>query len=202
MFSNDIIDLSSQKGFLQGINRAVEHIFTITAMIEHARSNGLPLTLTFIDLRNAFGSISHSLVADILTYLQIPSPVIQCVYHVRQLAGLRFNKKLVHLSIPNYTWCLPRRHYVTHYFPNGAHNPILKLVQSLSSPGFTFRLPIPDSHGLPEIGCTIYVEWDEENSDEPAGWYTCEIVAYNPNGAAQLSYPDGATEVIELSTIA
>ena len=76
-------------------------------------------------------------------------------------------------------------------------NPIPKLVQRLSSSG----LLIPDSHGPPEIGCIIYVEWDDKKSDEPAGWYRCEIVAYNPNGAAHLSYPDGATEVINLSTI-
>ena len=48
--SNNIIDSLSHKGFLCGINGTVEHIFTITAMIEHARSNGLPLTLTFVDL--------------------------------------------------------------------------------------------------------------------------------------------------------
>ena len=199
--SNDIIDPSSQKGFLQGINGAVEHIFTITAMIEHARSNGLPLTLTFIDLQNAFGSISHSLVSDILTYLQIPSPMIQ--YVSTMYANLR-------AFVSTKSWSTSPFPITRRVFQGDTmspiiflmvFNPILKLVQSLSSPGFTFRLPIPDSHGLPEIGCTIYVEWDEENSDEPAGWYRCEIVAYNPNGAAQLSYPDGATEVIDLSTI-
>ena len=74
-------------------------------------------------------------------------------------------------------------------------------MSDIVSPWFTFRLPTPDSHGLPEIGPTIYIEWDEENSDELAGWHRREIVAYNPNGTAQLLYSDRATEVIDLSTI-
>ena len=80
-------------------------------------------------------------------------------------------------------------------------NPILKLVQSLSYPGFTFRIPIPNSNDLPEPGSTIYVEWNESNSNEPAGWYRCEVVAYSPNGAAQIFCTDGASEVVDLSTI-
>ena len=69
---SNIIDSSSQKDFLHGINGTVEHIFTITAMIEHARSSGLLLTLTFVDLQNAFRSISHRLVVDILGHLRFP----------------------------------------------------------------------------------------------------------------------------------
>ena len=121
------------------------------------------------------------------------------MYHryVGPPVSLRFNHTLVNSSIPDYAWCLSRRHYVTHRFPN----PSLKIVQSLSYPGFTFRILIPNSNNLPEPGSTIYVEWNESNSNEPAGWYRCEVVAYSPNGAAQLFYPAGAAEVVDLSTI-
>ena len=70
---NNIINSLSEKGFLCGINGTVEHIFTITAMTEHVRWNGLPLTLTFVDLQNAFGLISHRLVVDIVAHLRLPS---------------------------------------------------------------------------------------------------------------------------------
>ena len=79
--------------------------------------------------------------------------------------------------------------------------PILKIVQSLSYPGVRFRIPIPNSNDLPEPGSTTYVEWNESNSNEPAGWYRYEVVAYSPNGAAQLFCTDGASEVVDLSTI-
>ena len=57
--ANDIIDTSIQKGFLTGINGTMEHIFSVTSVLEHAKSNGLPLNISFLDLRNAFGSVSH-----------------------------------------------------------------------------------------------------------------------------------------------
>jgi len=66
---NDVIDSTLQKGFLTGINATMEHIFTVSTLIDHARSNGLPVSMTFIDLRNAFGSISHQLVSDITSLL-------------------------------------------------------------------------------------------------------------------------------------
>jgi len=80
-------------------------------------------------------------------------------------------------------------------------NPILRLVQSLSHPGFAFRIPIPNSIDLPDPGSTIYVEWNEPTSNEPAGWYRCQIVEYRSDGVAQLLYPDGASESVDLSTI-
>ena len=77
--SNDIIDSTLQKGFLTGINGTMEHIFTVSTLIDHAQSNGLPVSTTFTDLCNAFGSISHQLVSDILAHLKIPECVRLCV---------------------------------------------------------------------------------------------------------------------------
>ena len=56
---NDIIDPSLQKGFLRGINGTMEQIFTLTSIVDHAKSNGLPVNISFLDLKNAFGSVDH-----------------------------------------------------------------------------------------------------------------------------------------------
>ena len=49
----------------------MEHIFTLTSIIDHARKNDLPLTITFIDFKNAFGSIFHSFVKDIMFHMKV-----------------------------------------------------------------------------------------------------------------------------------
>ena len=43
----------------------MEHMFTLTSIVEHAKSNGLPLSTSFL---NAFDSVAHNLIADILQH--------------------------------------------------------------------------------------------------------------------------------------
>ena len=71
------IDASTQKGFITGMNRVMEDMASMTAIIENARSMQCSLYITFLDLANAFGSISHQLIHDMLTHIQLPPPVIQ-----------------------------------------------------------------------------------------------------------------------------
>ena len=72
---NDIIDTSLQKGFLSNLNGTMEHIFAISAIIQNAVQNGLPLSVTFLDLKNAFGSVPHQLTYDMLAHIQLPDEV-------------------------------------------------------------------------------------------------------------------------------
>ena len=76
IMDNNLIDTSSQKGFLTGINGTKEHIFAVTAMIQNAIHHGLPIAITFLDLANAFGSISHQLIQDIIIHCRLPSKII------------------------------------------------------------------------------------------------------------------------------
>ena len=61
-----MVDKSLQKGFLSGVNGCIEHVFAIQSMIINAMDHSLPLSLSFIDLKNAFGSISHNYISDII----------------------------------------------------------------------------------------------------------------------------------------
>ena len=62
--ANKIIDASIQKGFLRGINGVMEHILTVNAILENAKDHNQHLSMTFIDLKNAFGSVPHGLITD------------------------------------------------------------------------------------------------------------------------------------------
>ena len=54
---NKIINPSIQKGFLSGVNGMMEHIFTLTSIIDHARKNDLPFTHFLSILRMHLGQL-------------------------------------------------------------------------------------------------------------------------------------------------
>ena len=82
-----------------------------------------------------------------------------------------------------------------------AFNPLIKLIQPLQYPGFAFRIPVPDSKHLPSCASTILVLWEEHDSDEPCGCYKCKVSDYLSDRSALLSYPDGATEFVNLAEV-
>jgi hypothetical protein len=111
--SNKIVDVSTQKGFISGINGTMEHIFALNSLLENAKANSLPIFVTFLDLKNAFGSVPHvshlrhasaysSTVRNDLLYgrllLKAPSQSINC--------------KLVNQPLSSTTRHLPRRYAI------------------------------------------------------------------------------------------
>lgn len=53
----------------------MEHILSVNALLQDARVHANDLEITFIDLRNAFGSISHQLLLDMLVHVKVPMQV-------------------------------------------------------------------------------------------------------------------------------
>ena len=112
--SNIIINTSIQKGFLHGINGVMEHIFCVNSIISHAKENGLPLAMTFIDLKNAFGSVPHDLIRDVLSAIRVSSEIQQCISNVHsQLTG-SLNAKHWH-AVPNFKRSVSRRYTISHH---------------------------------------------------------------------------------------
>ena len=76
--SNGVIDTSVQKGFVSGLPGVFEHIYSLSAIMQDAKTNKSPLMMTFLDLKNAFGSMSHQLIFDMLNEV-----VVSCRVHAR-----------------------------------------------------------------------------------------------------------------------
>ena len=51
LLKNGIIDSKLLKGFLLGVVGVYEHILSLNTILDNAKMNGLPLSLTFIDLK-------------------------------------------------------------------------------------------------------------------------------------------------------
>ena len=90
---NSTIDTFTQKGFITGMN--MEHMASMTAIIENSRSMQCSLHITFLDLANGFGSISHQLIHNMLTHIQLPPPVVQYL-------GEAYSKLQAFVSIPDW----------------------------------------------------------------------------------------------------
>ena len=67
------MDTSVQKGFVSGLPGVFEHIYSLSTIMQDAATNKNPLMMTFLDLKNAFGSVSHRLIVDMLQAVKVPN---------------------------------------------------------------------------------------------------------------------------------
>ncbi len=79
-------------------------------------------------------------------------------------------------------------------------NPVIELANRLSTSGFSLRIPIPNSTGLPPLNSAIYVFWDEI-SDEPRSWYYALVKEHLSDGTSIIEYSNNATETINLHSV-
>ena len=88
MITNEYLDPSAQKAYIQGINGCVEHIQVVQETIQHAKANNKTAHITWFDLQDAFGSLPHMLIPHVFSHYHIPEKItsyIQCIYS--QLEG-------------------------------------------------------------------------------------------------------------------
>ena len=54
----------------------MENILSIDSLFANSRATKNPIVMLFLDLKNAFGSVCHQYLFDILQYMKLPSLVI------------------------------------------------------------------------------------------------------------------------------
>jgi len=74
-------DLTSpiQKGFMPKMEGCLENIFVLDDMIHRSRSEGKNLAVAWIDLTNAFGSVSHRVIKYTMEKLGLPKHFVEIV---------------------------------------------------------------------------------------------------------------------------
>ena len=85
--ANNIIDPSIQKGFLHNVSGIFEHIASLTSILNQAKDLSMLVNITFLDHKNAFGSIQHDLVMSMLQTLNVPDPIVAYLNCYSQLVG-------------------------------------------------------------------------------------------------------------------
>ena len=79
--SNHSWDIS-QKGFASGTQGCIDHSFTVQQALQDARSHHTNISVAWLDLKNAYGSISHKMVQYALRQYGVPLHWCQLVFAI------------------------------------------------------------------------------------------------------------------------
>lgn len=80
MRANLYWDTAIQKGFARNIQGCIEHGFTLQSALTHARRHRRNISVTWLDIKNAFGSTKHKLIQLSLRRYHVPEPLCQIIY--------------------------------------------------------------------------------------------------------------------------
>jgi hypothetical protein len=75
LITNKLIENTTQKAFLPGINGCIEHNVVMDELVKHARYKNKTAHITFFDLEDAFGSVPHSLIEDSFKRNHLPENI-------------------------------------------------------------------------------------------------------------------------------
>ena len=76
---NGYIKSDVQKAFLKGINGCIEHNIVLQEAIAFSKNRKKTLHVTFFDLADAFGSVSHSLISKSMKRFHLPEKTVSYV---------------------------------------------------------------------------------------------------------------------------
>ena len=79
LHNDNYIETSIQKGFTPGLSGTYGHIANVSHIINDARRKQHSVTITLIDLQNAFSEMHHNLIDTVLKYHHIPDGVIKII---------------------------------------------------------------------------------------------------------------------------
>ena len=68
-----------RKLFIEGIKRCVEHVQVVQELIAHPKPCKKTAHITWFDLEDAFGSVSHLLIPVVLQHCNLPPELINYI---------------------------------------------------------------------------------------------------------------------------
>ena len=93
---NGYIDTSIQKGGVPGVSGCLEHTAILSQMIREAKAEKKNLTVTWLDIANAYGSMPHSVIQVALQQAHVPE-------EVRNLIDSYYSDVKIRFSTNNFT---------------------------------------------------------------------------------------------------
>ena len=91
MVENEYLDTSVQKGGIPRFSKCIEHTNALTQLLHEARINHKNLTVVWLDLANAYGSIPHQLIKVALQHYHVPEHVNKLITSYFSNIHLRFS---------------------------------------------------------------------------------------------------------------
>jgi len=150
--------------------------------MENALANKKPLMMTFLDLKNAFGSVSHQLqlIFDMLQAVKVPPSVIDYIQSFYSQLFVMVKSKSWETDLIPFKQGVFQGDALSPIIFLLVFNPVLKLAESLnSSYGYKFQLEIKGAEMFPPVNTYLYnMKWTEDNGELP-GWYKACVEEWN-----------------------
>ena len=96
MTANEYVDTSSQKWAISGFSGCVEHTSIVSQLIRETKADKGDLTVVWLDLTNAYGSIPNNLIVTALDHYYIPD-------HIKGMLRNYFSGMMLRFSAGNIT---------------------------------------------------------------------------------------------------
>ena len=80
--NNNFVDKHVQKGFWPTMDGVSEHTEMLTQLLRDAKLNQRSINITLLDLKNAFGEVSHDLITSALEYHHVPNEIIKLIQNI------------------------------------------------------------------------------------------------------------------------
>ena len=94
MLSNNYLDPTAQKAYVDGVNGCVEHIPVVQEVIQHAKIKKKTANITWFDLKDAFRSVPFALIPHAFSdYHKLKSVVTYIASLYSKLEGTIFTKE-------------------------------------------------------------------------------------------------------------
>ena len=87
---NEYIDRSIQKAGIPGISGCLENTALLTQMIAEAKEKKKNIVLTWLDIANAYGSMPHELIREVLEAAHVPQEIQEFVKQYYDGVFVRF----------------------------------------------------------------------------------------------------------------
>jgi hypothetical protein len=71
---------AAQKGALSGVSGCLEHSFNLVQALKNAKLSHRQIIVTWLDLKNAYGSVRHNLIQFALEWYHVPEWLADLIF--------------------------------------------------------------------------------------------------------------------------
>jgi len=91
--SNGYVDSAVQKAGIPGYSGCIEHAILIWSSVKQARRERKILSVVWLDLANAYGSVPHKAILAALEYFWVPKKVTEIIRLYHSKFKMRFTTR-------------------------------------------------------------------------------------------------------------
>ncbi|MCP4502646.1 MAG: hypothetical protein GY822_22080, partial [Deltaproteobacteria bacterium] len=141
--NNNYIQRNIQKGFMKWVCGCLDHTFSLWETLKHAKHNKRSIVTSWIDLKNAYGSVSHNLIQYILVWYHVPLIIQEIIHNYYNILCAKVITKDWSTSLFSYGIGVFQGCPLSAILFNIVFNHLLDFLQPLSHLAYTFTTVSP-----------------------------------------------------------